>query len=265
MSFGPSSKSCVTTVATPGLDAAKPQDSEVFNGDPYSMGSNGAFEPRGEVVFTIPLPSSFLSSLPNPQTNVSVPAGSGTGGGCISSEGPFGRQQAHLGPTILGAYGSIPTGPNNLFKYNPRCIKRDLNPYIMNKYTTYRNITQAITNYTTVGEFQAVVQSDSRYRLTIGNIGVHAGGHVGVGGDPMADQPSTPGDPIWFLHHANQAVQKRTWTVADTGTILNFVPSPNTTLDTTVDLAYIGGSLSPPLPVRDLLSTVGGPFCYKYV
>lgn len=189
-----------------GLDAQQPNASEIFNGDAFSMGSNGAYEPKPEITFTVPLPSNFLLSLPNPQTNVTIPAGSGTGGGCISPNGPFGQQLAHLGPTLLAAYGSTPTGPDDLFRYNPRCIKRDLNPYIMRKYSTYRNITEAVTNYSTIGEFQAIVQSDSRYIFTIGNIGVHAAGHVGCGGDPMADQPSTPGDPIWFLHHAVSCV-----------------------------------------------------------
>jgi tyrosinase len=186
-----------------GLDAHDIANSVIFNGDEYSMGSNGAYIPRTDpIVFLVPLPTSFLQSLPNPQSNITVPGGTGTGGGCINVDGPFGKAEAHLGPTILGAYGTTPTGLTDLFKYNPRCLKRDLNPWIMGKYNTYKNITEAVTNYTTVATFQAVLQSDSRYAFTIGNIGVHAGGHVGAGGDPMADQPSTPGDPLWFLHHA---------------------------------------------------------------
>lgn len=160
------------------------------------------------------------------------------------------------------------------FKYNPRCIKRDLNPYITKSSTTYRNITEAIVNYTKIGDFQGVLQSDSRYLFTVGNIGVHAGGHVGVGGDPMADQPSTVGDPLWFLHHAaidwvftiwqNQNLGARLNQVATTGTNLNYPPSPAVTLDGIVDLHYAAGHHSPPMTIRQVQNTVQGPFCYVY-
>ena len=240
------------------------------------MGSNGAYIPSTkDIVFTVPLPDAFLKSLPNPQVAITVPAGTGTGGGCISKDGPFGNAEAHLGPTILGAYGTTPTGLTGLFKYQPRCIKRDLNPFVTSNYATYKNITEAVTNYTNIGDFQAVLQSDSRYAFTIGNPGVHAAGHIGCGGDPMADQPSTPGDPMWFLHHAqmdrlwyiwqNQDPETRLKEVATTHTNLNYPPSADVTLDDTIDLAYIGGPGSPPKKLSELASTVDGPFCYKYI
>lgn len=84
----------------------------------------------------------------------------------------------------------------------------------------------------------------------------------------MADQPSTPGDPLWFLHHAvsrvsitlmpshanvkqsidrmwniwqTQDLDNRVNTVADTLTILNFPASRDATLEDEVTLNYIGG------------------------
>lgn len=108
-----------------GMDAQDPENAEIFNGDAYSMGSNGKYVQRDTgPVFSVPLPASFLQSLPNPQQNVSLPVNSGTGGGCINADGPFGGNDvAHIGPTLVGFYGTTPTqfGPN-LFKYNPRCI-----------------------------------------------------------------------------------------------------------------------------------------------
>lgn len=176
-----------------GMTAPDPTHSEIFNGDPYSMGSNGApILTNTSVVFNIPLPTSYLLSLPVPQTNVSTPPGSGTGGGCISPSGPFGTAQAHLGPTLMGAYlNRTPTGTQDAFRYNPRCIVRDLNSYITRHSTSYKNISEAIANYTDLSSFQAIVQSDTRYAFTARNVGLHAGGHVGVGGDPMADKPSS--------------------------------------------------------------------------
>ena len=50
--------------------------------------------------------------------------------------------------------------------------KRDINPYIMQRYASYRNITELVVNSTTITDFQRLAQSDSRSRATIGNIGV---------------------------------------------------------------------------------------------
>jgi tyrosinase len=79
---------------------------------------------------------------------------------------------------------------------------------------------------------------------------------------------------VFFLHHA---LIDRTWwqwqmldpknrilgnnAIAGTGTFLNIPPSPNTTFDTVIDLNYVGG---PDLPMKDLMSTFDGPFCYVY-
>lgn len=90
----------------------------------------------------------------------------------------------------------------------------------------------------------------------------------------MADQPSTPGDPLWFLHHAmidrmwniwqTQDLKNRVHTVADTLTILNYPPSRNATLSDTVDLHYIGGSAHPIRTIDALSKSWDGDFCYIY-
>jgi tyrosinase len=95
-----------------------------------------------------------------------------------------------------------------------------------------------------------------------------------LGGDPGRDLFVSPGDPMFYLHHA---MIDRTWwmwqmldpykrqftteAISGTGTFLNQPPSPNTTLDTIVDFDF---AASPPLPMRDILSTTNGPFCYIY-
>jgi len=50
--------------------------------------------------------------------------------------------------------------------------------------------------------------------------------------------------------------------ISGTGTFLNDPPSANTTLDTVIDLGY---AAVPPTPMRDLMSTTDGPFCYFYL
>ena len=95
-----------------------------------------------------------------------------------------------------------------------------------------------------------------------------------MGGDPGRDLFVSPGEPLFYLHHG---MIDRTWWIwqllnaktafgaegiSGTGTFLNSPPSPNTTLDTLVDLQY---AAQPPMAMGDLLSTVSGPFCYIYL
>lgn len=97
-----------------------------------------------------------------------------------------------------------------------------------------------------------------------------------MGGDPGRDLFVSPGDPLFYLHHG---MIDRTWWIwqqldrktrqsaagiSGTGTFLNQIPgpSPNTTLDTMVDLGFAAG---PPLKMADLMSTTEGPMCYIYL
>ena len=164
-----------------GLDYGHPEKSSMFNGDPYSMGSNGAYIPRSTpIVFKVPLNASILQNIGTGVTNLTIPANTGTGGGCLTS-GPFSQLQAHMGPNLLDAYGT-PVGlppAANPFTYNPRCIKRDINPWVSGLYTQYTNILNVLTNYNTVEFFQAKMQADSRYLFTAGDFGLHAGGPPG--------------------------------------------------------------------------------------
>lgn len=95
-----------------------------------------------------------------------------------------------------------------------------------------------------------------------------------MGGDPGRDLFVSPGDPAFYLHHAMidrvwwiwQQLDPETRTgangIAGTGTFLNMPPSPDTTLDTVLNLGYAAG---PPQTMRDLMSTTDGPMCYIYL
>lgn len=86
----------------------------------------------------------------------------------------------------------------------------------------------------------------------------------------MSDFFSSPGDPIFYLHHAQV---DRIWTVwqakdpatrqyaiSGTGTLVNAPPSPEFKLSDPIDLGFLGA----PRPIRDFLNTKAGPFCYEY-
>lgn len=94
--------------------------------------------------------------------------------------------------------------------------------------------------------------------------------HEGVGRD-MRDTFSSPGDPIFYLHHAqldrlwtmwqNQNLTDRQYGLSGTGTMFNYPPSPEFQLNDTITMEKLGG----PYPIRDFLNTRDGPFCYEYV
>jgi tyrosinase len=56
--------------------------------------------------------------------------------------------------------------------------------------------------------------------------------------------------------------ENRQYALSGTNTMLNTPPSANTTLDDMINLGFAAGS---PIAMRDVMSTVAGPFCYIYL
>lgn len=232
-------------------DALAPEESSLFNGDAYSMGSNGVFIPGRESTYLV-------------NQNVTVPPG--TGGGCVY-EGPFSNYTVHMGP--LGTANE--TSVAQPFDYNPRCLLRDLNGWFSSRFNTWENVTDLILQSQDIATFQGVMQADPSYAPT-GSFGVHGGGHFTPGSSGvMSDFYSSPGDPLFFLHHA---MIDRVWTIWQlldlparqnaihgTSTILNEPPSANMTLEDSIPF----GLVAPDQTFGNLMSTFGGPFCYYYV
>lgn len=78
----------------------------------------------------------------------------------------------------LAALGdtSPPKNPrHDGYGYNPRCIKRDISDYLVQRDSTPAKIAALITNSKTIGSFQDTMQSST---------GVHSSGHFTVNGDP---------------------------------------------------------------------------------
>jgi tyrosinase len=95
-----------------------------------------------------------------------------------------------------------------------------------------------------------------------------------MGGDPGRDVFVSPGDPLFYLHHGMIDLVWWVWqlldpktrmqgstAIAGTRTFFNQPPSANATIQDYVEYDYAAG---PPRQIEDLLSTVGGPFCYIY-
>lgn len=232
------------------------EKSPMLDGSAFSMSGNGEFIPGGKEV------NLGGNGLPD----FWLPAG--TGGGCIKS-GPFKNMKVNLGPVQLGLTDGTSVSNGDGLGYNPRCLKRDLTDYSNKNFANASSIANLILGTKDVANFQNTMQG----LPGSGSIGVHGGGHYSMGGDPGRDLFTSPGDPLFYLHHGGidrawwiwQQLDLKTRTgasgISGTGTFMNMPPSPDTTLDTVIDLGFAAG---PPVKMSDLMSTTGGPLCYIY-
>lgn len=230
-------------------DAAALDQSEVFNGDEYSMGSNGEYIAGRDYTYL------GLQDLNFPP---------GTGGGCVQS-GPFSDFTTNLGP-IDSPYDN---NVENHFDHNPRCLVRDLNSWFSTQFNTYTNVTELLLNQIYIEDFQQIMQGygdDGKNPL-----GVHGGGHwLGGGPSQLEDFHSSPNDPMFFLHHA---MIDRTWVIWQyldiynrqnlihgTSTLNNDPPSPDMQLTDKLPFGFVAEDQT----FSDLMDTFAGPFCYRY-
>ncbi|THW47849.1 Di-copper centre-containing protein [Aureobasidium pullulans] len=227
------------------LDAAAPQDSPLFNGDEYSMGSNGEY-------------ISGRSDTYLYTQGINMPPG--TGGGCVNS-GPFKSVQLHLGPLDLPNAENVDSN----YQYNPRCLKRDFNSFFSNSYNTISNVTELVLESIYLEDFQDRMQG-----YASGDpFGVHGGGHWTVGGD-ASDFHSSPNDPLFFLHHGmidyiwttwqNLDIYRRQLIIKGTSTLGNSPPSAEMTLDDMIPFGFVTGDIE----FRKLMDTFGDAYCYRY-
>jgi tyrosinase len=236
------------------------EKSPVWDGSKTSISGNGAYINQTGLDVVLGgngLPEIFL------------PVGSG--GGCITS-GPFVNMTVNLGPAALTVPGNITVvNPNGPLSYNPRCLKRDLTNEINARFANFTAIVDNILGPKTVYDFQMQMQGVPGS----GNIGVHGGGHYAMGGDVGRDVFTSPGDPAFYLHHGMIDLVWTAWqmldpenriygkdAIAGTDTFLNQPPSANTTLDTEISIGWAGRGVN--VTMRDVMTTVGGPFCYVY-
>lgn len=230
------------------LDAAAPQKSPLFNGDSFSMGSNGVFVPNRTYTYL------GLQEVNFPP---------GTGGGCVH-RGPFRNYTVNLGP-LDSPYNNNVESP---FDHNPRCLIRDLNPWFSRRYNTYTNVTDLLLDGIQIEHFQARMQG---YDTPADRFGVHGGGHwLGGGPSALTDFHSSPSDPVFFLHHAmidriwliwqNLDIADRQYIIRGTSTLNNSPPSPDMTLDDVLPFGFV----APDQTFRDLMDTFAGPYCYRY-
>jgi tyrosinase len=170
----------------------------------------------------------------------------------------------NLGPVSTTSKEQPPNPQSDGLGYNPRCIRRDINPYA-SAQTTDALVADLITNYPNISSFQTRMQSAGPF------LGVHIGGHYTIGGDAGSDFFNSPSDPTFWFHHAmidrvwwmwqNLDLETRGRSVAGTRTFLDMPPSANGTLEDEISLGYVGVEN---ITIGDAMSTFGGKFCYIY-
>lgn len=145
------------------------EDSPIFDGSETSLSGNGKYiANRSDIVLGLSL------GLP------AIHLPTGTGGGCVTS-GPFANLSVNLGPAALDEPGGISaSNSNGSLSYNPRCLKRDLTDYVVQKYANATAVLSNILDYDNVYDFEYAMQGVPGS----GSLGIHGGGHYAMGGDP---------------------------------------------------------------------------------
>ncbi|GAB7350570.1 hypothetical protein MBLNU459_g1146t1 [Dothideomycetes sp. NU459] len=221
--------------------------SPLFDGSAYSLGSDGAKVANESDVVVGP--------------GVTLPHGSG--GGCVHS-GPFVNYTV---PFRSFQFAEALTGepPVDAFEYTPRCLSRDLNSYIATRYTNATDVATLLAAKN-ISNFQGILSgAPATY-----NLGTHGGGHFSMG-NQGADFFASPGDPAFYLHHAQidrlwtkwqaQDILVRPFELSGTQTVLDIPPSANVTFNDTLSWSVAG----PNKKVCELAVVGSSPFlCYKY-
>lgn len=253
--------------------ASDPVGAPIFDGSSTSMSNNGAYYNHSAI--SIPSAATPFIILPP-----------GIGGGCVT-KGPFANMTVRLGPVAPAVDYITPNPSPNGLGLNPRCLRRDISTIATSTSTTDRNVTDLINQNDNVLDFQNTMQGN----FPAGLLGVHTAGHMIVSlqmaincsiagpltpllqaaGDPGGDLFTSPGDPYFFLHHAqidrvwwmwqNQDLAHRLYQLGGTLTLYNSPPSRNTSLSDLIDL----GVNAPGIPINDMMSTLNGPLCYIYI
>ncbi|KAF9553969.1 tyrosinase [Agrocybe pediades] len=166
--------------------------------------------------------------------------------GCVQ-DGPFAYYTLNLGP------GKLAT---------EHCLVRGFNTTAATRYLTPQqvaNTTKQETFETFRIELEGGDQTPDRK--------IHDGGHISVGGDG-SNFYSSPGDPIFYLHHTNldriwwiwqNLSPSHLYAISGPSSVTN-PTAPNVTLDFTL----LMGTLEETMSIRDVMDIGNTHMCYTY-
>lgn len=174
----------------------------------------------------------------------------------------------NLGPVAPAMAGLAPNpSPDGPLGHNPRCLSRDLSTLTTTTWWTSSNLANLTTGAASTGI--ALFQDELQGRFGDLFLGMHATGHIGVGGE-ASDFFSSITDPTFLLHHAMLDQVYWIWqalhpdqaaTVAGTITLLDEPPSREALPTDGLDL----GVNAPGVSIAEVWDTLGAsPLCYVY-
>lgn len=189
-----------------------------------------------------------------------------------------------LGPMAPVINPAPPRNPRaDGYGYNPRCLRRDISNILSRQNLRPQDVASLITGSNNIGSFQDTMQAVGGFGGGFPGfpgggqqqfiMGVHGAGHYTISGDPGGDFYTSPNDPAFYVHHA---MIDRTWYIWQSlnfesrkfviagGTSMMGWGSPLATLDDPIHLGPPGLIADTTYRIRDLVSTVDGPFCYVY-
>ncbi|ESK91284.1 tyrosinase central domain-containing protein [Moniliophthora roreri MCA 2997] len=201
----------------------------------YGFGGNGANIPGFNGLFN------NMSSAPDWD-----PGSVGPGGGCIQ-DGPFASYNLSLGP-----------GPTMNIN---RCITRWFIPGYFQ--TINEKNVSSLDELDTFEEFRIELEGTPSTE----HVKSHDGGHLAVGGE-MSDRYASPGDPIFYLHHANVDRLWWKWQSAKLQQRLYAISGPSTVdppyRNVTLDFVLPAKGLTPGVSIRDIMDVRNEILCYNY-
>ena len=162
---------------------------------------------------------------------------------------------------------NVPKNPDrNGGGYNPRCMRRDVNAKVAMGATADRSY-KLITESKDINTFYNTLLTPAPNRSDPYNWGVHTSGHYISGGDPGGDPMCSPGDPIFYFHHAMLDRLWWIWQMQDPDKRVN----AQVTLggagggNRKVDLKWLIADVIPVIEAHDSLGGQKGAFCHVYV
>ncbi|KAF8155707.1 tyrosinase [Crassisporium funariophilum] len=186
--------------------------------------------------YTLPPDPVHASKLYNPEAFV----------GCVA-DGPFATYTLRLGP------GKMVTD---------HCLVRGID----DKYKEF--ITSSAVANTTKSETYELFRIELEGATVTPTHKMHDGGHLAIGGD-MSNFYSSPGDPLFYLHHANIDRVWWQWQLMNPSRMFEIsggsIPKPPFTPDVTLEYQLDTGRLGKPVPIRDVMNINREPNCYTYV
>ncbi len=149
--------------------------------------------------------------------------------------------------------------------YNPRCMRRDVNSEVALGATAEKSY-NLITLSKDINTFYNTLLTPPVNRSDPYNWGIHNSGHYISGGDPGGDPMVSPGDPIFYFHHAMLDRLWWIWQMQDPDNRVNAqVTLGGTSTNRKIDLKWLIADVIPVLEAHDGLGGHGGAFCHVYV